>query len=723
MPGQRSVARRESGTLRRSVTVAGIALILSIVGTDTYEAWQDYRRVVSDNERTLVALNRALTEQTERLVQVTDVVLAGYAGWVTSAEGRAADRSARIARLYSQIVSLPFVYSALLIGADGAILAGTRAEDGADRNLKELAVFSAPAQGPADALYVDRPRALGQGRVQTFALSRRVTASDGSFAGVVVARVAFAYLTAFYASVSVAPDTSIRLSRMDGVTLVEYPPPRAPAEKAVDPDAASILGTSKERIKYSVTEGDEVIRVAQEVGTYPLFVTVSRTSASVLSPWIMEERSSAVRTLALAVLAALLLVALRSALNRQDRMDHERRRLEQELAGVRQVEALGSLAAAVAHDFNNVLTAIIGYAELVRDMVESTPAVLANVDRLLAATERARLLVRRVLTFDPRRSVSYRPTAVEPIVVEVAQQIQATLPASIRVKLSGMDGVTSIQGDATEIHQVLMNLCSNAVHAMPAGGMLSIGLETRDVLVPQTLALGQLQPGRWVSVSVTDSGIGLADEQIMSIFEPFYTTRQSMHGTGIGLTVVRNIISRMSGALQVESRLGSGTCMTVHWPAVAPARVLQGQAGVDDAGAGETILVLDDEKELVVLTEELLASLSYEPVGFSDARSAIEAFRSDPLRFDAILTDERMQPLRGLEFARLIHDIEPNVPIILMTGHRDAQIDARAKEAGVVEILDKPLRVQTLREALARQLLAARGAAGNSPQVCGEEPV
>ena len=256
MPGQRSVARRESGTLRRSVTVAGIALILLIVGTDTYEAWQDYRRVVSDNERTLVALNRALTGQTERLVQVTDVVLAGYAGWVTSAEGRAADRSARIMRLNSQIVSLPFVYSALLIGADGAILAGTRAEDGADRNLKELAVFSAPAQGAADALYVDRPRALGQGRVQTFALSRRVTAPDGSFAGVVVARVAFAYLTAFYAGVSVTPDTSIRLSRMDGVTLVEYPPPRAPVEKAVDPDAASILGTSKEHIKYSVTDGD-----------------------------------------------------------------------------------------------------------------------------------------------------------------------------------------------------------------------------------------------------------------------------------------------------------------------------------------------------------------------------------------------------------------------------------------------------------------------------------
>jgi len=688
--------------------VAGIAMILLIVGADSYEAWQDYRRVTADNEHALVALNRALTEQTERLVQETDVVLASYAGWVTSAEGRVADRSALISRLNSQIVSLPFVSSALLIGADGSIAAGTRAEDQGDRNLKELAIFTAAAQGAANALYIDRPRALGAARSGTFALSRRVSAPDGSFAGVVVARIAFGYLTAFYAGVNVTPGTSIRLSRMDGVTLVEYPPPRAPPETPVDPRGAAMSKPAAERIKYSVTDGDQLIQVSQEVGGYPLNVTVSRSSASVLEPWITEERSSAARTLALSVLATLLLLALRSALDRQDQIDLERLRLEQELAGARQVEALGSLAAAVAHDFNNVLTAIIGYAELMRDAAGAPPAMLANVERLLAATERARLLVRRVLTFDPRRSVSYRPTPVEPIIVEVAQQIQATLPASTRVKLTGLDGVTSILGDATEIYQVLMNLCTNAVHAMPAGGILDIVLETREVRAAQTLALGKLQPGRWVSVSVIDSGIGLAEEQIMSIFEPFYTTRHSAHGIGIGLTVVRNIISRMNGALGVESRLGGGTRMTVHWPAVATLTSVPGQTLSEGTGAGETILVLDDEKELVVLTEELLASLSYEPVGFSDPRAAIEAFRSDPQRFDAILTDERMQPLRGIDFARLIHDIDPGVPIILMTGHRDAEIDAMAKQAGVVDILDKPLRVQTLRETLARQLQAAR---------------
>jgi CheY-like chemotaxis protein len=237
---------------------------------------------------------------------------------------------------------------------------------------------------------------------------------------------------------------------------------------------------------------------------------------------------------------------------------------------------------------------------------------------------------------------------------------------------------------------------------MPKGGSLEIRLETLQIVESQSLALGQLLPGRWARLSVIDTGVGLAEEQTMSIFEPFYTTRSTAHGTGIGLTVVRNIILRMNGALDVSSRLQMGTRMAVYWPITDAPAAQAGQAGQFAAGAGETIMVVDDEKELVALTEELLASLSYEPVGFSDARAALEAFQHDPHRFDAILTDERMQPMGGLEFAHLIHRAEPDMPIILMTAHRDAQIDARAAVVGIVEIIDKPLRVQTLREALAR---------------------
>ncbi len=659
--------------LRRWVMIAGITLIVLIIGADSYEAWADYRRVQADNRNLEVALSRAVTEQTARMIQEVDVVLSSYAAWAAAGGDSADDRGRRV--LLDQIMRLPFVESAQVAGDDGRVIACTQPGSG-DETLLDSDAFAVPRAG-GNALYIGRPDG-DAGGPRTFAISRRLESRAGRFAGVVIARVALDYLAKFYAKINVTPDTSIRLMREDGVTLAEFPPvpPQPPRDRKIE--------------------------VADKVSGYPIAVTVSRSSRNVLRPWVQEEESSAARTLSLAVLAGILLMALRAALNRQERIDLEKLRLEQELAGIQRVEALGFLAASVAHDFNNVLTAIIGYAELASETAAAESQSQQNIDRLLAATERARLLVRRVLTFDPRRSVSYRPASIAPIVVEVSEQVRATLPGSIDMSLHGLDQSAFTMGDPTEMHQVVMNLCTNAVHAMPKGGSLEIRLETLEIGESQSLALGQLLPGLWARLSVIDTGIGLAEEQTMSIFEPFYTTRSSAYGTGIGLTVVRNIILRMNGALDVSSRLGLGTRMAVYWPITEAPAAVPRQARQVAEGAGETIMVVDDEKELVALTEELLASLSYEPVGFSDARAALEAFQHDPQRFDAILTDERMQPLGGLEFAHLIHRVEPDMPIILMTAHRDAQIDARAAVVGIVEILDKPLRVQTLREALGR---------------------
>lgn len=705
-----SLLSREATALRRWVTVAGIALILAIIAADSYEAWADYRRTVHDNERLQLALGRALAEQTARMVQEADVVLSDYAAWMEARGGASADEAVRAVRLKRTVTSLPFVSSAALIGADGQLQISTRPEEGAVRDYSQREIFTVQQQSAADALYVDRPLPGSDVEPKSFGLSRRITLPSGEFGGIVVARVAFDYLARFYADVNVTPHTSIRLLRQDGVTLVRYP--AAPE----DTDKLRVYGAPVARADspalYQQRGGLPYVVAAQAVHGYPIVVEVSRPFASVLQPWMQEERSSAARTLSLALLAALLLWTLRAALGRQVEADAERRRLEGELAAAQRIEALGSLAASVAHDFNNVLTAIIGYAELSRDMADADSEMSANLERLLAATERARLLVSRVLTFDPHRSLSYRATPVQPIVVEVSQQIQATLPATVRLELKATQGICAVLGDATEIYQVLMNLCSNAVHAMPQGGSLQIEVARAEISKPEVLSLGTLAAGSWVSVTIADSGTGLAAEQLMSIFEPFYTTRQPGQGTGIGLTVVRNIISRMHGALKVDSQMGRGTRMTVYWPAAGSATADSPDAASTllhaGGGAGETILVIDDERELVALTEELLASLSYEPVGFFDGRAAIEAVRHDPHRFDAILTDERMQSLRGLDVARQIHAINPHIPILLMTAHRDADVDAQAVGAGIVDIIDKPLRVQTLRDALARQLHPGR---------------
>jgi signal transduction histidine kinase/CheY-like chemotaxis protein len=675
-PAIRGDARR----LRRWVTIAGIALIALIIAADTYEGWQDYLRVITDNEHLQIALNRAVTEQTARMVQEADVALSSIG-------------PDRMRLGLSRIARLPFVHSAFLAGADGQWLGGTPAAGPGQQSIRDLDLFRIPQTAGYDSLYVDRPWRDLAGS-STFAVSRRIDSTDGQFAGVAVARLSSDYLAEFYSRVNVNADTSILLARDDGVVLAQYPALQV----------MPLVLDSNQQVRHIDIGGREQIAVSQMVPGYPIVVVVYRSLSNVLKPWIQEERSSAARTLSLAVLAAILLLVLRSALNRQERADQEKHRLEQELAGAQRVEALGFLAASVAHDFNNVLTAIIGYAELAREAAEPGSSSGANIDRLLAATERARLLVRRVLTFDPHRSLSYRPTRIAPIVREVAQQVQATLPASINLQVQGLDVAATVFGDATEIYQVVMNLCSNAVHATPLGGSLQVRLENQEVHDSRALTLGQLRAGRWVCLSVTDTGVGLAEDQTTAIFEPFYTTRQRALGTGIGLTVVRTIVLRMNGALDVSSRPGAGTRMTVYWPSSEPSAETARPVRLADDGAGETIMVVDDERELVSLTEELLASLSYEPVGFSDGHLAIEVFRHDPKRFDAILTDEHMQPMRGLEIAKLIHELEPGLPIILMTGHRDDELDARAREAGVTEILDKPLRVQVLREALARQL-------------------
>jgi signal transduction histidine kinase/ActR/RegA family two-component response regulator len=670
-----------SAKLARWVLIAGITLIALIIVADAHEGWQDYRSALSDNERIQQALGRVLAEQTARMMQETDVVLSDYGAWVVSAEGRTADEESLRERLRADVMRLPFVYSATVANTSGHVFATTAGPASGE-------VVEVPAPALKDSLYIGKPFDGAHDEVRTFALSRRITAPNGDFSGVVIARVAFEYLTGFYASVDATPDTSIRLLRDDGVVLAQYP-----------------AGTAS-------TPAASPVKAVRAVEGYPVSVEVTRPMASILRPWVHEETSSAARTSSLVILAAALLVALRAALLRHAAQEQERRRLERDLDIAHRLDALGFLAASVAHDFNNVLSAIVGYGELCRKNMRTHSEELANMDRLLAAAERARLLVRRVLTFDPHRNLDYQPLALRPILVEIAQQIEASLPQAVTLHLRGLDAPAFVRGDATEIHQVVMNLCTNAVHAMPDGGRLEVALTSIEVKETRSLTLGMLTPGAWVCLTIADTGVGLNAEQINSIFEPFYTTRGAGQGTGIGLTVVRNILTRMHGALEVQSRLGAGTRISVYWPsttaegASADERSVTQQTSHGRSAQGQTIMVVDDKPELVSLAEEVLASLGYEPVGFTDALAALRAFRSQPQRFDALVTDERMQSLSGCELAKKIHKLNPQLPVILVTGYRDADTLLRAREAQVAEILDKPLNTHVLAAALSRQLAA-----------------
>jgi signal transduction histidine kinase/ActR/RegA family two-component response regulator len=680
-----------SRPLQRWVTGAGVLLIVLMVGADSYEAWGDYQTAILRSEDSQLAIARATAEQTARMVQEIDVVLA--------------DQAAAPDRLRADVTRFPFVHSLEMFDRNGRMLASTASSAHMDVDYHDRLFFTTLQHAPPGMLYIGKP--AGQD-YRTFALGRAIRWRDGAFAGAVLARVAFEYLTDFYSTISV--DSSIRLLRDDGVVLARYPTHGSTTDdEAVSSSLASKMRGS-ELVRRDPQSGtNPQLRVLRRVQGYPLIVELTQPMSSVLSPWWHQEISSGARTLALAGLAGALLIVLRSVLRRRDRLEEERLRLERGLRDSQKAEAVGFLAASMAHDFNNVLGAIVGYAEIARTQVDADARVTATIDGLLSASERARQLVRRVLTFDPHRSVAYGALAVEPIVTEALALLRPGLPASIKIMPQTAGSVGLIKGDATEVHQVIMNLCTNAVRAMPRGGELTVRIETAQVDKPRDLTLGRLQPGCWLHLSIKDTGIGLAPEQLQSIFDPFYTSRVAgEEGSGIGLTVVRNIVSSMGGAIEVQSTPGAGTTMSVYWPLLQPANTCSSsQPPTQASGEGQAILIVDDEPELVRLAEEIVASLGYEAIGFSDPTAAIESFRRAPSRFDAVITDERMPVLHGTTLAGMIHEQRADIPILLVTGHRERQTDARALRAGIIEILDKPLRAGALRAALGRAFAAA----------------
>jgi signal transduction histidine kinase/ActR/RegA family two-component response regulator len=688
----------DSRPLQRWITGAGVLLIVLMIGADSYEAWQDYDAAILRSEDTQLAIARATAEQTARMVQEIDVVLADQAQRWGAADGTPAAREAARERLQADVTRFPFVHSMEIIGRDGRLFATTAPgpDDAADYSGRHW--FSILEHASPGTLYIGKP--VGQD-YRTFALGRAIRDRYGAFAGVVLARVAFEYLTGFYSTISV--DSSIRLVREDGVVLAHYPT-AASAEEISSGLIAGMRGSEVVR-RDPQSAAKPQLRVLRRVQDYPLLVELAQPMSSVLSFWRYEELSSGARTLALAGLAGALLIVLRRVLRRRDRLEQERQRLERGLRDSQKAEAVGFLAASMAHDFNNVLGAIVGYAEVARTQIGDDARVSRTLDGLLAASERARQLVRRVLTFDPHRSVVHGALAIEPIVDEALALLRAGLPASITIRPPDPGRAGMISGDATEVHQVVMNLCTNAVRAMPAGGTLEVRVEAVQIDSPRDLTLGALRPGRWLRLSIADTGIGLSPEQLRSMFDPFYTSRTGGDGSGIGLTVVRNIVSSMQGAIEVESRPGSGTTMSVYWPQIEPESAgASAQRTAQAIGAGQAILIVDDEPELVRLAEEIVASLGYEAIGFSDPTSAIESFRRAPARFDAVLTDERMPVLHGTALAQMIHEQRADIPILLVTGHRERQTDARAQRAGIVEVLDKPLRAGDLRAALGRAL-------------------
>jgi PAS domain S-box-containing protein len=379
--------------------------------------------------------------------------------------------------------------------------------------------------------------------------------------------------------------------------------------------------------------------------------------------------------------------------------------LEAQLRQSQKMEAIGTLAGGIAHDFNNILGAILGYGELALQHSTAQSELRRYLDNIMHATERAKLLVERILGFSRGGLGDRVPVNVASVVTEALELLQASLPSGIRLESRIDAGNAAVIGDATYLHQVAMNLCTNAVQAMDLGGVLCVVLERAEITDALTLARGSLERGLYVRFMVSDTGTGIPPAVLERIFDPFFTTKDVGEGTGLGLSLVDGIVTDLGGAIDVTTTVGVGTRFEIWLPVAGETAAPAVEAsGTLPQGSGETVMIVDDERPLVALAEEIIAGLGYEPVGFDSSCAALEAFRAAPDRFDLVLTDESMPDLVGTELAQAIRRLRPNIPIILMTGYGGTQLANRAADIGLSEVLRKPLHRRDLADSLARVL-------------------
>lgn len=387
--------------------------------------------------------------------------------------------------------------------------------------------------------------------------------------------------------------------------------------------------------------------------------------------------------------------------------EETRRRLEAELFQAQKMETLGTLAGGIAHDFNNVLTGIIGYHELAAETLnEGDPArfFLAEARR---ASLRARELVEQILSFGRRRtSDDHAPLDLAAAIEESRRFLRVTLPANIAIETHCAPGAAMIRGDATQMQQVILNLGSNAGHAMrERGGTLRITLEPAEITGDLALALDQFSPGGYVRLTVSDTGHGMDEATRSRIFDPFFSTKSARDGTGLGLAVVHGIVRAHHGAIDVESAPGQGAAFRIYLPAGAEDRTAQADARIDaPRGGGEYVCIVDDEEIVNRCTQLVLEGKGYRTLSFDSAERCLAAIGADPSRCTVLVTDQTMPGAQGAELAAKLRRLRPNLPVVIMSGYFTKLSPEALGELGQFELLAKPFTSDELLQAVHRAL-------------------
>jgi PAS domain S-box-containing protein len=384
--------------------------------------------------------------------------------------------------------------------------------------------------------------------------------------------------------------------------------------------------------------------------------------------------------------------------------EQERKRLEVQLQQSQKLEAIGTLAGGIAHDFNNILGAVMGYAELAMHEVDRASDPYQYLQEVLHAGRRAKGLVKQILTFSHQTEQEQTPVLVKLIIKEVVKMMRASLPATIAIR-PNIESDALVMGDPTQIHQVIMNLCTNAGYAMQAeGGRLEVSLLEMQLDEESSVNYPNLKSGPYIKLTVADTGPGIQAHDLDRIFEPFFTTKEKGAGTGMGLAVVHGIVTSHGGDIFVRSEPGQGARFTVFLPALKKRveSVIRDHKPIPTGT--ERILFVDDEASLANAGRHMLESLGYDVVIRISSEEALELFNSRPDRFDLVVTDMTMPGLTGDRLARMMMQIRPDIPVILCTGFSTSITEEKALESGIRAFINKPVLKRQIGETIRKVL-------------------
>lgn len=381
--------------------------------------------------------------------------------------------------------------------------------------------------------------------------------------------------------------------------------------------------------------------------------------------------------------------------------------LEKDLRHAHKMEAIGTLAGGIAHDFNNILSSIIGFTELALDDAEKDPILDDNLQEVYTAGKRAKALVEQILAFARQSEEKLKPIQVDGIIKEVLKFIRSSIPATIEIK-SSIDSDSFIMGNLTQMHQVIMNLCTNAAYAMEDdGGTLSVNL--KDIFIDKkNNKIHDLKPDNYIEISVSDTGTGMPPEIIDSIFEPYFTTKNPGEGTGMGLAMVHGIVESYGGKIAVNSHLGKGTTFSIYLPISRKRKVLGEYVSEQLPTGTERILFVDDEHPIAKMGGRVLESLGYSVTTRTSSVDALELFQDRPDDFDLVVTDMTMPNMTGDKLAIELMKISPDIPIILCTGYSRKTSDESATEIGIKAFAYKPIVKAVLAKTVRKVLDEAR---------------